>query len=237
MNGWRETMIDDLAQSAHSETTIFQKAADIARDFGFEYCAYGLRAQTPVCKPAVVMWNNYPEAWRVKYADGGYIDVDPSVQHALKSNLPYRWSRDTFQMAPCFWEEARCHGLTYGWALASRDKHGSTSMFTLARSAEPISCIELEGNEVKWSWLAIIIQEAMTDALRPHIVPELNHKITTREHDILSWSAAGKTASEVSMILNISTRTVNFHIVNLLAKLNASNKVEAVAKAARLGLL
>jgi LuxR family quorum-sensing system transcriptional regulator SolR len=237
MNSWRETMIAELAKSAKSETKIFQKTTEFAKKFGFEYCAYGFRAQTPITNPTVVLSSNYPQAWQARYAEKRYIDLDPSVHFALHTNRPFRWSTNMFELAPSFWAEARSHGLRHGWAFSSRDKHGSVGMLTLARSSEPISPIELEGNEVRWSWLASITHEAMAAALVPHVVPELNQKITTREHDILSWSAAGKTANEISIILNISARTVNFHIFNLLAKLNASNKVEAVCKAALLGLL
>jgi len=54
---------------------------------------------------------------------------------------------------------------------------------------------------------------------------------------VLRWTADGKTSSEISCILNIAERTVNFHINNVVAKLNAANKTSAAIKAAMLGLL
>jgi LuxR family transcriptional regulator len=38
-------------------------------------------------------------------------------------------------------------------------------------------------------------------------------------------------------MLHISERTVNFHVHNAMAKLNAANKTDAVLRAAVLGLL
>ncbi|MFD2883846.1 LuxR C-terminal-related transcriptional regulator [Pseudomonas lini] len=46
-----------------------------------------------------------------------------------------------------------------------------------------------------------------------------------------------KTYVEISIILNIDTRTVKFHLVNSMRKLQASNKAEAAVKASLMGLL
>ena len=61
--------------------------------------------------------------------------------------------------------------------------------------------------------------------------------LSPREREVLRWSAAGKTADEIGMILAITPRTVAFHIQRCVAKLDAANKTEAVAKALMLGLL
>ncbi|SMG00591.1 hypothetical protein BSIN_3723 [Burkholderia singularis] len=42
---------------------------------------------------------------------------------------------------------------------------------------------------------------------------------------------------EIGKIMFIDERTVKFHLVNTMRKLNASNKTEAAVKAAMLGLL
>jgi DNA-binding CsgD family transcriptional regulator len=53
----------------------------------------------------------------------------------------------------------------------------------------------------------------------------------------MRWTADGKTSYEIGLILIISASTVNFHINNVIEKLNAVNKIQAVMKAALLGLL
>jgi DNA-binding NarL/FixJ family response regulator len=53
-----------------------------------------------------------------------------------------------------------------------------------------------------------------------------------RELECLTWSARGKTSPEIATILNLSKRTINFHIENACRKLNVSTRTEAVAKAA-----
>jgi DNA-binding NarL/FixJ family response regulator len=56
--------------------------------------------------------------------------------------------------------------------------------------------------------------------------------LNERELECLTWSARGKTSPEIASILNLSKRTVNFHIENACRKLNVSTRTEAVAKAA-----
>jgi LuxR family quorum-sensing system transcriptional regulator SolR len=54
---------------------------------------------------------------------------------------------------------------------------------------------------------------------------------------VLRWTADGKTSGEISSILNIAGRTVNFHINNAISKLNAANKTAVAVKAAMLRFL
>lgn len=55
--------------------------------------------------------------------------------------------------------------------------------------------------------------------------------LSARELDCLSWTAAGKTAWEASMILGISERTVRFHLNVAREKLKCTTTTQAVAKA------
>lgn len=62
-------------------------------------------------------------------------------------------------------------------------------------------------------------------------------ELTARERESLQWSAAGKTYVEIGKIMHVDERTVKFHLVNAMRKLNATNKTEAAVKATILGLL
>jgi|GEM_PF-952084 len=61
---------------------------------------------------------------------------------------------------------------------------------------------------------------------RPLISP-----ITRKEYEVLKWLKEGKTSWEISMILNIGESTVNFHVTNIMRKLNATKRTQAVAVA------
>jgi LuxR family transcriptional regulator len=220
-----------------NEHRIFDRLVDIGRRLGFDYCAYGVRPALPLTRQRIVMFNNYPSAWQDQYAREHYLAVDPTVRHGLSSPLPVTWSDEFFLGARPFWEEARMHGLRYGWAQPCRDAHGTLGMFTVARSHEPLSDQEMEQKNFRLSWLTQVAHISMTRVLLGKMVPEASVKLSARETSVLRWSAEGKTTSEISDIMGLSVRTVTFHIGNVVRKLNASNKTGAAVRAAVLGLL
>jgi DNA-binding NarL/FixJ family response regulator len=64
-----------------------------------------------------------------------------------------------------------------------------------------------------------------------------NKQLSPREKEVLTWLKNGKTSWDISIILCISERTVNFHIKNIMQKLDAVSRIHAVAKAIEKGLI
>lgn len=65
----------------------------------------------------------------------------------------------------------------------------------------------------------------------------IGFSLSTREIEVLKWSAEGKTAEDIGTILNLKKRTINFHISNAIKKMGATNKTSAVAQALLSGVL
>lgn len=61
--------------------------------------------------------------------------------------------------------------------------------------------------------------------------------LSERELECLRWVSLGKTAWETAQIMSRSQRTVEFHLVNAVRKLSASNKIHAAVIAVRKGLI
>jgi DNA-binding CsgD family transcriptional regulator/tetratricopeptide (TPR) repeat protein len=61
--------------------------------------------------------------------------------------------------------------------------------------------------------------------------------LTAREREVLHLLAEGRTNPEIAQILYIGTRTVEYHVANILSKVDAANRRDAVARATRLGLI
>lgn len=53
-------------------------------------------------------------------------------------------------------------------------------------------------------------------------------QLTPREIECVHWAAQGKTSWEISMILGISERTVNFHLSNSMQKTGSSNRQQLI---------
>jgi LuxR family quorum-sensing system transcriptional regulator SolR len=233
---WQEDQLQAL-QSIQCEHQIFERIISFANDLDFGHCAYGFRVPLPLSNPKTVMFNNYPAAWQVRYQAQNYLAIDPTVQHGMHSLLPIIWTDDLFNPARDLWMEARSFGLRIGWAQSIRDINGVVGMLTLARPSEPLTQPELESKGFKMAWLAQVAHVVMSRFLTPKLMPEVKAKLSNREIEVLRWTAEGKTSSDISYILNVSERTINFHIQNSVTKLNAPNKTAAAIRAAMLGML
>jgi DNA-binding CsgD family transcriptional regulator len=62
-------------------------------------------------------------------------------------------------------------------------------------------------------------------------------KLSQRELECLLWTAEGKTSEDIAIILQLSVHTINHYLTAATRKLNAVNRLHAVARAMRLGLL
>lgn len=67
------------------------------------------------------------------------------------------------------------------------------------------------------------------------VVPDIpkGKRLTPREREVLSWIANGKTAWEISVILDISESTVISHLRNSRDKLETVNVVQTIVEAMR----
>jgi DNA-binding CsgD family transcriptional regulator len=83
---------------------------------------------------------------------------------------------------------------------------------------------------------AAVADEARPAAPVPPLDPLARFGLTTREREVLSLLAAGRSNPEIGQALFISTKTVSVHVSNILAKLGVSGRMEAAAVAHRLGV-
>ena len=73
--------------------------------------------------------------------------------------------------------------------------------------------------------------------LAPQAERQLEEPLTTRELEVLRLLAGGSSTAASSQLLGISTATLRAHVQAILRKLGAHSRLEAVAEAARLGLI
>jgi NarL family two-component system response regulator LiaR len=61
--------------------------------------------------------------------------------------------------------------------------------------------------------------------------------LTDRERQVLALVADGRRNREIAEALRVSVKTVEFHLSNILGKLNAQSRTEAVVRAWQVGML
>ena len=61
--------------------------------------------------------------------------------------------------------------------------------------------------------------------------------LSAREHQVLGFLAGGHSNKEIARLLGISPHTVKTHVANVLGKLDANRRTQAIRNARRLGIL
>ena len=90
------------------------------------------------------------------------------------------------------------------------------------------------------SLLQPVVVQKLLDRLGPEGRLESEapvEELTPRELEVLGVMARGARNREIAQELVISERTVKIHVANIIAKLGARNRTEAVVKALDLGLV
>jgi DNA-binding NarL/FixJ family response regulator len=88
---------------------------------------------------------------------------------------------------------------------------------------------------------AVLPHTLLRDLIAPDEAPAVEQAskgiLTARELEVLRALADGASNKMIARRLDISFHTVKFHVASILAKLDAETRTEAVAQAARLGLV
>lgn len=189
---------------------------------------------------ARVLNESFPSDWMQRYQDEGMSVVDPVVNYTMTFFKTCLWSEATevFSARPFLelMNKASEHGLRYGVAGGVNGRSlDSGSVFSFSSVSDRFS-----GRHKKI--LDVVIPHLHQALLRVLAVSKPNDKdkvgeLSVREVEVLRWMKEGKTNWEIAMILNISERTVKFHVHNIAGKLNAVNKSHAIAIAMDMGLV
>ncbi|WP_013610272.1 autoinducer binding domain-containing protein [Vibrio nigripulchritudo] len=202
----------------------------------FDNFAFGIKVNNLTGIPTIDMINTYSDQWNDIYKKNNFISKDPIVLEGSATSNPIIWEESLKPTHEIF-EIANDFNLNIGWSKPSHKPNGVSSLFSFSRSSESLTEAELWKQTPYLLWVANIAEQAFERVNSGYHGYSLVEVLTPREIEILKWSAEGKTASETSMILSISERTVTFHITNAVKKLNTCNKTSAVIKAVTLGLV
>jgi DNA-binding NarL/FixJ family response regulator len=84
---------------------------------------------------------------------------------------------------------------------------------------------------IDFEMLGMIINARLAGVARNEMWPKLA-MLNDREIEVLTWVARGKTSAEIADLIDLSKRTVDFHLDNARVKLGAATRTEAAIKAA-----
>ena len=89
-------------------------------------------------------------------------------------------------------------------------------------------------------WMSTRLGQLATDAgeltaLRTGVDPSLADALTPREVEVLRLLARGQTNLEIARTLVVREGTIKYHVKNILRKLGATSRADAVSRYARAG--
>ena len=181
---------------------------------------------------------SYPSSWLEIYISEQFDRIDPVVaEHRLHFGLQY-WT-DSYQKHPGTKQFVACafdYGLKTGYSYGLKTPGSDTaSLFCFGgRSME---------RHIRTCLIIQSVVPHLHQALVRIVAPLENRRhvadpgFSPREKEVLNWVKVGKTTWEISMILSISERTVKFHIQNILRKVHATTRAQAVATSIENGFI
>lgn len=224
-----------------SQPELEAAALQAARNLGFRYLAFSgaLCAGNPRSE---FRFDNLPAPWRRHCATRGRDLLPGSLRRlALEEVTPLSWCQVAPEAGRSFAAARQC-GLATGVSCSVRGPQGQWSLtsFVLARGgaaaerhiASALPDCQLIACAIHHAAARIAARKAGDGA------PRLgNGLLSERESQCLLESARGRKASEIAEVLQISERTVAFHLANMRRKLDAANSRHAVTKAFFLRLI
>lgn len=232
---WRnetEEKFQALTLSSELKTLLQQ----FTESLGFDYFAFLIQHPVPFTRPRIHLHSTYPSKWIKQYEMNNYYAVDPVLEQCQRPGKGMVWAQELFSEAGNLWQEANEHGLLSGFSCSAMAPNRVIGILSIS-SQQPLPIhlrrIELE---VKLHFLAELSLDTL-ERFSDDAMMVLKKEFSQRELEILKWTAEGKTAVEISLILSISEHTVNFHQKNMQKRFNVSNKTQIACYAAAIGLI
>jgi LuxR family quorum sensing-dependent transcriptional regulator len=180
----------------------------------------------------VIIARRWPPGWYEIYIRENYIRVDPCSRFLKKANRPFEWKEAPYDperepKAAEVMQRRWDFGFRNGLIVPVLEPSGVTGFVSMTGARFDLT----PRTKAALHLMAIYAY----DRTRRLVVPCVSEKahLTSREQEVLTWAAHGKSAWEIGEILHIAKRTVDEHAQTAFHKLGAVNRTQAVAIALR----
>lgn len=203
---------------------------------GLTFYAFYIRHPVPFTRPKIFVFTNYPDQWVRKYHEENFAEIDPIIRYCQIPGTLLLWNDPLVEKGCKVFNAAREYGIRSGFSCSRIARNRVVGILSMAtgKSFEKIALTAEK--QLKLQFLSDLLLAAL-QRIKDGSLAVMAMPLSQREREILKWTAEGKTAAEISLILSISEHTVNFHQKNMQKKFNAPNKTQVAAYAAAIGLL
>ncbi len=220
-----------------SQDDVVEMLDGIVRRYGFRgYLLINIPSETSTDFSSNVLMTSWPDEMIETYDDAGLIYGSPVIERLRQSTNPFTYDAERTNrcradgkaaIAAALFER---HGLARGAYFPAHNSAGLRGALAFGGTREALDPREM-------AELNAVANLIFTEVLELRAGRRQNVSLSRREVECLSWASAGKTSVEMSEILGLSEYTVNHYLNRATRKLDAVNRVQAVVKAIRAGLL
>ncbi len=178
---------------------------------------------------------SFPEEGCREYLSRNYFQVDPIMRQGLTARGVQHYSEEGIDRPREVTSLCLDFGVRQGYVFGSGplgpQENGSLFFF--------------KGPSMKFDRRFVAVLEfaaphlhlAFSRVLRAENAVARVIALSSREKEVLQWLEQGKSSWDISVILGISERTVNYHVYNITRKLGVARRSQVLAIATSLGLL
>jgi DNA-binding CsgD family transcriptional regulator len=236
-----------LVEAAAQGKDLVSVVRAIVEGLGFDSFAYALSTNPRPDKEAqLFVFTTMPAEWMLLYDRKAYVEVDPRVQLVYDSTMPLIWDqadmRGKSARSDEFLDDAARYGTRSGLAYTLHDV-GHGGIMIVYNSKHPVvDSVRLQliqrnlpdllsfGHYFHEWFMKSVVERGIPSRLK-------GAPLSGRERGVLRLVAHGLTTDDIARKLEISERTVQFHLDAVRTKLGAANRQEAVAIGMHLGFV
>lgn len=221
----------DSLERCSTPAAVADAMTQALEDFGIDHFCLNVFANPGQCFDEVVLASRLPPGWMDVYVQERYAEHDPSQRYARRTVNPYEWKDAPYDSerepkAGEFFQRARDFKIYNGLVVPIPSPFGCIGQVFMGGQSPRLSMGDKPSLHLMALYAFARVEQLTGRGVRIST-------LTTREKEILTWAAMGKTAWEVGEILHISKRTVDAHLQAAAHKLGTLNKTQTVAVALR----
>ena len=238
LTGPMPPILAPLFAAAARGVPLEQPVQSIVESFGFTNFILALSTCRTLRRDSKFYYcTTAPRQWVAEYDQHSCIEIDPRAIHSWNTLTPLIWDRRIGSGDPIrerFLARAAAYGVGSGICVGLRGDPSSHAMLALNCPLRDVD----DATARKWTEMlgditllaihfhAIFVRNVIDRGIEP-----LHHgaPLSVREKHCLLLSSKGQTSPDIAMKLSITERTVYFHFTNIMSKLGAATRQEAVA--------
>jgi len=188
-------------------------------------------------QPLEILSAELPAGYADLYQLRKWERVDPVLRQSRVAKQPFAWSSVVGQAGESpeetrFFAECQSIGVHGGVTMPFHHPDGRTHVMSVSLR----SGVQPDPRRIPYLY-ALAAQTWIRHCALVSGGAATQIHLTGRERECLVWAKDGKTNWEISQILSVAERTIEFHMGNVMQKLNATNRVTAIVIALQEGLI